>query len=104
MADYTTKHSPNPRWTPNLNALIEFMPAGFQAQAASSELTKLKALAALALDVANELDARVDGYAKELREQDRLPDMEDTGWMNGMRDAADSLRQRYNAITKDGGK
>jgi len=104
MADYTTKHNPDPKWTPNLNALIEFMPAGFQAQAASSELTKLKAIAALALDVANELDARVDGYAKELRGQTRLPDPDDTGWMNGMRDAADCLRRRYEAITKDGGK
>lgn len=81
MADYTTKHNPDPKWTPNLNALIEFMPDGFQAQAASSELTKLKALAALAEEVASP----------------SLRDPNDPDWLK-------RWYERYDAITKDGGK
>lgn len=73
MADYTTKHNPDPKWTPNLNALIEFMPDGFQAQAASSELTKLKAIAALAEERAAYISKRIgapDGDFDSQEERD----------------------------------
>lgn len=86
MVDYTCKHKPDPKWTPNLNALIEFMPAGVQAQAAASELTKLKALAALAEEVAERRVGVERGYDIERKAT-----------------VGEDWLRRFDAITKDGG-
>ena len=84
MSDYTSKHKPDPKWTPNLNALVEFMRAGEQARAAASELTKLKALAALAEEIKSSTVPH--GQPRMTYDQWCL-------WIS-----------RYDAITKDGGK